>query len=125
MRIMSSCDQKVWIEKIFLARMNVIDSHRVHMMDKDLVMDLMPLDTEVTTVISHDNVVSELSPLPRSVESLVQPPVVAKSRDPDSSTKSEVPKSFFKRFYTTQFVVISSNHRLTLPESGPAQRKNA
>ena len=49
---------------------NVINLHRIHVVDVDPVVNLKPLDAEVTTLIPIDDVVSNTTPLARGVELL-------------------------------------------------------
>lgn len=74
----SGGDQEVGIQKIFIALMDVLDCDWVHVMDKDPVMNLIALDPKVATVITDDYLVPNMLPLSGSVESLVQPSIIAK-----------------------------------------------
>lgn len=65
----------------------LINPNRVHMMDKQLSMNLVTLNSQITTVIPVDNVVSNVSPLSRPVETLVEVSIEAESSYTDISVK--------------------------------------
>lgn len=51
--------------------LDVLHSHRIHVVDDDLAVDLVLFYTEVATEISGDNVGAHVAPLSRCVELLV------------------------------------------------------
>ena len=51
------------IENIHIAMDNVFGHHRIHMMDDNTIMNIVSLDSEVASVISDDNVVTNIAPL--------------------------------------------------------------
>jgi hypothetical protein len=72
------------------------------MVNVDLSWDLIALDAYVATIVSCDDVVTNLAPLSRLVERLIQPTIEAESFDPNRSTKSKVLVSFFVAVDATQ-----------------------
>jgi hypothetical protein len=74
-----SCDQKIGIEKDFLAMNHVIWSQWIHVMHKKSVVDLVTLYSEIATVVTNNRDVPSLFPLTGCVELLVDPSIKAKS----------------------------------------------
>lgn len=106
-------DQKLWIEYVVVAVNNVVCRHRVHVMDDDLVIDLIPFDAEVHTEISGDHIVTSLLPLSRSVESLVQVTIEPESGLPDFTAEPEIGIPLFKGVKPSEFGIcpnLQSTH---------------
>ena len=78
-RPMGSRDQKLWIENRLIIGTYDVRRHRVHVMDVDSVMNLKTFNAKVAAKISSNYLISDLFPLPRSVESLVHPPIEPES----------------------------------------------
>lgn len=64
MRSMGCRDQILWIENIIIAVDEIFTHHRVHVVDDDLVEDLVSFNTKITTIVPCNDVVSELTPFP-------------------------------------------------------------
>lgn len=62
---------------------NVRDTHRIHVVNVDLVVDLESFYAQITAHVSGNDVVSNGSPLMRSVKVLIDPSVVAERRFAD------------------------------------------
>lgn len=54
---------------------DVTNAHWIQMMNDDAVVNLIPINTQVTTVITSDDVVTNLPPLRRRVELLIDPAI--------------------------------------------------
>lgn len=97
--------QELGIQDSGIPFFNIGDSHRVHVMDVDGVMNVVTFDTHVTSVVPDDDVVSNVPPLSRRVEALVHPAVEPKGCFTDLSTKSEVLEAFLKALDPFEFGV--------------------
>jgi len=75
---------------------NIVTSDGIHVVNQDLRVDLIARNTEITTLISEDNLVPGLSPLRRPIKSLIDPPIEAERACSDDSAKREVLESFFE-----------------------------
>lgn len=91
MRLVGRGDEELGVENIFVAVSNIIDSHRVHVMDVEARMDLVTLDAKITALITVDNPVSGPFPLPRGVEHLVEMTLKAESSVTNNTSQSEIP----------------------------------
>lgn len=101
-------DQELGIEYVIVAVNDVVGRHRVHVMDDDLVIDLIAFDAEVHTEISGDHIVTSLLPLSRSVESLVQITIEPESGLPDFTAEPEVGIPLFKGVKPSEFGICPS-----------------
>ncbi|QPL14657.1 hypothetical protein SEA_SCHWARTZ33_12 [Gordonia phage Schwartz33] len=81
---MRGADQKLWIYDRIITFNDVIDTHRVHMMNQNLVEDFMILNTKITTKISSYYVLSNTTPLSRSIKSLIDVTIKSESRSAKS-----------------------------------------
>ena len=57
---------------------DVVNRHGVHVVNQNLVVDVVICYTKVTTIVSSNDVVSNLTPLLRSIEPLVDMTVKTK-----------------------------------------------
>src|SRR5690606_8937183 len=64
-------DEELRIENIVSPELNVLDRHRVEVMDVDPIVDLMALDSEIAPIVSDDDRAADVLPLTRSIEPLV------------------------------------------------------
>lgn len=101
--IMRRADEKLRVKDVFLAMLDVIRRHRIHMMDDDPIIDLITRNPEVQTLVSSDNMVTKVSPLSRSVKSLIEVSIVAECRLPDLSPKAKVVVSILECRKTPKF----------------------
>lgn len=74
-RSMRCSDQVFRIEDVLVPVSQVLNGHRVHVMDDHPPIDLESLDPEVAAQISCDHEATKCHPLPRLVELLVDPTV--------------------------------------------------
>jgi hypothetical protein len=79
---LGSGDQVFGVENPFLEVDYLVDGHRIHVMNQKTRLDLEALDTKVASVVSKDNLTPNSLPIVRSVELLVDPPVVTESLGP-------------------------------------------
>lgn len=107
-------DQILRIESILSAIHNVILNQRIHVMNGDLVVNIVSSDTKITTQITSDDVSAKETPGTRRVELLIDPAIETECLSADLSTKNEVVESFFEALDLAEFG-IRSNPRHTLP----------
>jgi hypothetical protein len=60
---MRACDQEFWVENMIVAMDDVINRHRVHVVDMKLSMDLKTVNSQITAIVSDDYVRADLFPL--------------------------------------------------------------
>lgn len=72
-----SADQVFRIQDVKIAVRNVSNRDWIHVMNDDLVENLVTLYSEIPTVITSDDFPTGLLPLNGSVERLIQPPLKA------------------------------------------------
>lgn len=94
---MTCTDQELWVKDVFVPSDYVVHSHRVHVVYQDFIEDLVILDTQITTIVSGDYVMANLSPLGRPIEPLVNVSVETKRRGPDRPWQSKVSKALDER----------------------------
>jgi hypothetical protein len=66
-----SRDQELGIEDARIAIDNIGNLHRVHVMDNDVQVDVVPIKAEIATHVSSDDVMTNLTPLSGRVELLI------------------------------------------------------
>lgn len=75
MCVVSHADQVFGVEYVRIElSLEVLGPNRVHVMNKNLTVDVVTWDPEVACVVSKDNLLSCLTPFGRVVEGLVQIP---------------------------------------------------
>jgi hypothetical protein len=95
--VSTCCDEKFWIDDPFLTVLDVVDRHRVHVMDKNATStDVVTLDAQVTGQIANDDFSPSVLPLGRCVEQLIHPPIEAKRSSTDKSFQCQVIESIFE-----------------------------
>src|SRR5690606_34519522 len=97
MCVVRGCYKEFWIENPVFFMYDVLRRHGVHMMNDWSIVNIEPVCAQVASLISDDNKASYISPLTRSIETLIQVPIEPKSRPSNSAAKSEVLKPLFKR----------------------------
>lgn len=85
MSVVCDRDEELRIENLFFAMDDLIDSHRIHVVDDHPVMNLMVGNTHVATKISSDYLMANLLPLSRSIETLVDVALEAEGRLTDNT----------------------------------------
>jgi hypothetical protein len=87
---MTGCDEILWVQNILIVLYDVSSNHGVHVVNVEPTIDLPAGDAEVTTLVTSDYFLSKLSPLPRSVEVLVHPTVIAESWVANLTSKGQI-----------------------------------
>lgn len=77
MRVVCRADQELRIHEHVRSPEYVILRYWVHVVDDDPSQDIIALDTEVASVVSHDKLITQLLPFGRSIEHLIEVPIVA------------------------------------------------
>lgn len=126
---MSGCNQKIRIQNTFITMDDVILRHRIHMVNDWTMMNLIPLDSEVTTVVSINYIVAKMLPLSGRVELLIDPAIETERRVTNLTFQSEVAKTLFEVRDLTQFGVGSSPHsshpQIRARQEAAGRRRNA
>lgn len=60
---MRGSDEKVWIQNPIVTVENIVRRHWVHVVDDDPVMDVIAFDTQITTVVTSNDKLANMSPL--------------------------------------------------------------
>lgn len=68
---MARADQEFRIKDRLVTLNDIVNRHGVHVVDENLVVDVVICYAKVTTIVSSNDVVSNLTPLLRSIELLV------------------------------------------------------
>lgn len=103
MSVVGCRDEVFRIKNAGVPESNIFGVHRIHVMDDEFGMDLVSFDSEVTTVVSSDHVVPNLSPFGRGVELLVDVAIEPERRVTDPSSKGEVAVTSYERVDLSQF----------------------
>jgi hypothetical protein len=104
-RPMSGSDEIVWVDQRVCARYDVIHVDRIHVVDKDPAVDLESFDAKVAPVVADDHLVSQVLPLSRLVESLVDVAIETECSGPDLPRQREIAKAFDETFDPTEFTI--------------------
>jgi hypothetical protein len=64
---------------------NVLYIHRVHVVNIDTVVDLVPRNAEIAPIVSGDHMRSDLVPFGRAIELLVQVTIVTEGYSTDAT----------------------------------------
>jgi hypothetical protein len=100
---MSYCDEELGIENPRVSIDNFLDSHRVHVMDIDPVVDLVIVDAQITTIVSDNNVIAYLAPLSGPIKLLVEVSVEAECHFADLAAQGEIFETIFVRIQSPEF----------------------
>lgn len=73
----TSRDQEFWIQDVGITMFDFVSRHRIHVMNDDLIVDLVSINAQIQAKISGDNFISNESPLSRRVKALVDVSVEA------------------------------------------------
>jgi len=70
-------DEKLRIKNPTTSILNILYGHRVHVVNHELGTNVVPRDTQITGGIPEYDLLSNVSPFRRPVESLVDPAIEA------------------------------------------------
>jgi hypothetical protein len=79
----------------------IICVHWIHVMNYESVEDFITFDPEVAALISGNNVVSDLTPLPGCIELLVNVAIETKSRTANNALEGQISEAIFEGFEST------------------------
>ena len=85
-------------------------AHRIHVVDVWISMNLIALDSQIASVVTYDDVMTQIPPLPRRIELLIHPSVEAEGRITNSTVQFQVSIPVFNRFQALK-LSVASNHR--------------
>lgn len=77
---MSSSDEEFGIQDTRIAVNNIVGGYGIHVMDDHLVVDVVPLNRQITTKITSYDVMAKIAPLSRRIELLIHPTIMSESR---------------------------------------------
>src|SRR5690606_11157026 len=107
--------KKLRIENISISMFDLLRSHRVHVMDDNLIMDFITRQREVFSLVSSYNVITNISPLPRGIETLIHVSIMTERFKTYYASKFKIVESFFECGKLDQVRICSMPHR-KLPE---------
>ena len=76
--------------------LDVLGSNRIHVVNEKIAVNLVTIDSEIAAVVAKDDESSNILPLLRSIEPLVDPTVEPEGGSSDLSTKREILKTFLE-----------------------------
>ncbi len=112
-------DEKLRIQDVWIEVLEVLRTHRIHVVDVDPAVDWKVRMGELTALISENHFVTNLLPRRRGIEGLVQPTIRTKRRIPDLTFESQVTESLLERIQLHELGVGPSRrtHRNHHPPS--------
>lgn len=109
-------DEKLWVEDAAVTVSDVLDAHRIHVVDDGTTRNIVAFDAEITAAIADDDVVTNLLPLSGGVELLVDPTIKPKGRVAHRASQREVAEALMKVFDQPKFGIRSNpRHRALRP----------
>lgn len=103
-------DQELGIEYSCVSVFDITNRHRIHVMDVNPVVDIVTLHAKVASIVSNNDVASDIPPFPRRVKTLVEITIEPEGYIADLPSKRKVFKSFFQRIQSTEFGISPNPH---------------
>ena len=94
--VVCRCDEIVRIQDQRIPIFEVVNRHRDDVVNDGAFCDVEPRNTQITRIVSDDDLVPQLSPLLGAVESLVHPAFEAECFLADASFQSEILESLLE-----------------------------
>jgi len=112
------CDEKLRIENTHVAMYDVVGGHRIQMMNRDPLMNIVTFDAKITAIVSDDDMIANITPLSRNVELLIDVSIETEGRLADCAAESQVLEAILEGLDATEFGVRSNprTHLIPLPE---------
>lgn len=88
MGLLRSCNQKIGVQYPIRMLDNIVDSHRIQMMNQGRKLNFVSNDTQIASIITQYDMLTDVIPLFRPVKTLVYVPIEAESLPPDPTTKT-------------------------------------
>ena len=110
-RVFRHTDQIVRIRQKLCAMPNVGGSNRIHVMNENRFMNLVPLHREVASEIPRNYLISYSSPFKRVIELLIQISLESKSLFTDQSVQLKVFETIPERAELRQLSIRPDTHR--------------
>lgn len=101
MSVLRNCYQIIRIENARISISDLIHSDWIQVMDVKTFMDFIPRNAKITSVITSDYLVTDLSPFSGRVEILVNPSVETKSRFSNIPPERKIIEPFSERINST------------------------
>lgn len=105
-------DEKLDVEDLWVTAIDVGKRDRVHVMNIRAIMNLVSLNTQITTIVSNEDVPTDMTPLGGSVEHLIHPPVEPERGVAYSPEEREISEPIYKRVNPSELRVGPNLHRL-------------
>lgn len=103
MRPVRCTNQELGVDDSGVAFRDVPDCHRIHVVNQNLVEDVVVHNTEIAPEIPCYNVLSDLSPFSGSVKLLVDVSIESESLGTNVSGQSQVSKALQKGIESSKF----------------------
>lgn len=111
MRPVGDRDEIVRIENARVAVRHVSHCHRDDVVNGDGLVNFVPVDSQVATVVPDDDLVTQVPPFSRPVECLVEVTVVTESLSPNNPPEGKILEAFFESRKTNQFRIRPGEHQ--------------
>jgi hypothetical protein len=111
-------DEIVGIENHRIVVLDCTHRHRVDVMNVDAIVNLVPLDAQIATFVSNDDLMTNVPPLRRDVKLLVDVTIETKCAPTNLAMKSEVTVSILEGLELAQ-LRIRPSHRSRLRDRQP------
>lgn len=86
------------VEDHWVASDDVLDRYGVYVVDKYSLMQIEPSTCQIAAVVSDNDLISEVQPLTRMVEYLIQISIMPERVRSDSTTNFEIPVTLDERW---------------------------
>lgn len=91
-------NKELGIKDVLTTVNNLVNTHRIHVVNNGTTVDLVTLDAEITSFVPKEDGVSNMPPLPRAIEPLINPTIEPERRFSDFSSESQVVIPLFERW---------------------------
>jgi hypothetical protein len=83
----AGCDEELRIEYAEVSLKHILWFHGIHVMDIKSIVNFVTINTEITTIVSDNDVLTNLLPFARSVKHLVDVSIEPEGCIADSTSK--------------------------------------
>lgn len=91
-------NKELRIDDVLTTVNNLVNTHWIHVVNNGTTVDLVTLDTEITSFVPKEDGVTNMPPLPRAIEPLIDPTIEPERRLPNCSSESQVLIPLFERW---------------------------
>lgn len=89
-------DQILWVQDSRITMHDRFHLHRIHVVNQNIAVNLIAVDTKVATIVANDDEIPDISPFPGSIERLVDVTVKAEALPPDRPLESQISEAIFE-----------------------------